>query len=227
MAMNMFDGLSTAEVDRLVEACGVSKFEPNQSIFVEGSDGDEVLIVRSGKVRIAKAIGVDTDRTLAMVGEGGVFGELALVGGGPRSASAIATEPTEVLALTREKFFSLAEADAKLGLKVMGKLAAVLGERLQMTTDLLRDTVHWGLEVSGASKLDLHHVINARTHLAVALLDGQRFEGQLLKADPTVHGELLLTFADLEEQLRIVPFHAVASLRLAKEPAFAAAGRES
>ena len=54
-----------------------------------GEEGDDLYIVISGRIRVAKAISLDVDRTLATLGPGAVFGELAMVGEGTRSASAI------------------------------------------------------------------------------------------------------------------------------------------
>lgn len=223
MTISVFGGLTEAEVKALTTACGTRRVGAGEAVFREGDEGDEVFVVVGGRVRIAKAISLDVDRTLATVERGGVFGEQALVGGGARSASALAVEPTEVLVLTRDGFLGLAGRDPALGFKVMGRLAAILAERLQATTDLLRDTVHWGLEVSGAAALDLQHVIHARTAIDVVLVNGERFEGRLIKAEPTRHGDLVLFFTDLEEQLRLVPYHAIVRLRFPLDAALATA----
>lgn len=219
MATSVFDGLTDAEVQSLTRACETRSHAAGEAVFSEGDDGDDVFVVLSGRVRIAKALSVTTDKTLELVDRGGVFGELALLGGGQRSASASALEATEVLVLTREGFLGLAERDPALGFKIMGRLAAILAQRLQTTTDLLRDTVKWSLEISGAAELDLQHLIHASPDVEVRLDGGETFDGRLLKAEPTARGELLLTFADSRDDLRLIPFHALISLRLSRAAA--------
>jgi CRP/FNR family cyclic AMP-dependent transcriptional regulator len=215
VSVDMFHGLPPDEVEALVAACKRGHYEPGQAVFVEGDSDDDLYIVKSGRIRISKAISQDTDRTLAVVERGGVFGELALVGASSRSATASALEPTEVLALTRDGFGGLADRSPQLGLKVMGKLATVLAERLQTTTDLLRDTVNWSLEVSGAAQLDLHHVIQARASVEVALTNGDRLKGQILKVEQTAGG-VIVTLAGDGDALHLLPWHAVMSLRLSR-----------
>lgn len=222
MSVDVFEGLDPAEVERLSLACSQASYGPGQTIFDEGDPGDDVFIVRSGRVRIAKAMGGDAERTLTVVERGGIFGELALVGSGTRSARAIALEDTTVLALTRERFLELTEESPRLGVKVMGRFAAVLAERLHQTTDLLRDTVRWSLEVSGAAALDLHHVLRTSASLVASLVSGERIAGRLVKVEPTPGG-LMLTITD-DEAVHLVPFHAVASLRMAKDQVLTDAG---
>lgn len=211
--VNVLEGLSPDEVQRLVAACQETSHAAGEVIFSEGDEGDVLYIVRSGRVRIAKAIGLDVDRTLTILGVGGVFGELVIVGEGLRSATVMALEPTRVLAMSRETFVRLTEEAPALGLKVMGRFAAMLADRLRMTTDLLRDTVQWGLEISGAAALDLHRVAGNRTRLTVTLTGGETFSGRLLSAERSDSG-LLLTFSGEDGDVHLIPYHALARIRM-------------
>ncbi len=214
--INVLKGLSDDEISTFVDSCTLTEHQPGDSIFSEGDSGDDLFIVKTGKVRISKAISLDVDRTLTVLGEGGVFGELAIVGEGQRSASAVALEPTAVLALTKASFVKLTEDAPTLGLKIMGRFAAMLADRLRVTTDLLRDTVQWGLEVSGAAGLDLHRVSQAQSGLSVALVNGDRITGRLLKAEKNDAG-ILLTISGNDDQVHLVPYHAVVAIQLGKE----------
>ena len=69
----------------------VRSFDAGQPIFSEGQAGDVMYAVTEGEVHIVRG-----DRMLETVGEGGIFGELALLDDQPRSASAIAG-PGEIL----------------------------------------------------------------------------------------------------------------------------------
>lgn len=214
-SVNVLSGLSREEIDRFVNSCQQTTHAPGEAIFSEGDEGDDVYIVRTGRVRISKAISLDVDRTLTVLGEGGVFGELAIVGAGVRSASAVAEEPTTVLALSKQSFLVLTEEAPALGLKIMGRLAAMLADRLRVTTDLLRDTVQWGLEVSGAAGLDLQRLSQAQSRLTFTLSNGDVIVGRLLTSEKNDAGILLTISAD-DDELNLVPYHAVVSIRLSK-----------
>lgn len=215
--INVLHGLSEDELQQLELACERLTFDEGEAVFREGDPGDDLYIVRNGRVRIAKAISVEVDRTLVLLGSGGVFGELAMVGEGARSASAFATEEgTTVLALSRDSFDTLLREAPGLGLKVMGRFAAMLADRLRVTTELLSDTVRWGLEVSGAASLDLHRVIEAQARLEVALTNGERVTGRLLKVDRTAAGTFL-TISSGDGRLHLVPYHALVVIRTGKD----------
>ncbi|MGE0708773.1 MAG: cyclic nucleotide-binding domain-containing protein [Planctomycetota bacterium] len=214
--INVLAGLSDDEIHRLETVCRTQSLEVGEVVFGEGDEGDDLYIVVSGRVRIAKAISLSVDRTLATLGAGGVFGELAMVGEGTRSATATAEEHTRLLVLARDGFIRLTEEEPVLGLKVMGRFAAALADRLRTTTQLLTDTVKWGLEVSGAASLDLHHVISVHATLALALSNGERVVGRLLKVERAEAGTLI-TLLGRDGQLHLVPFHAVVAMRLNPE----------
>src|SRR5258706_4687095 len=90
--IDVLAGLERDELDRFVAGCRTLRLSEGEKIFDEGDEGDEVFVVRFGRVRISKAISLDAQKTLAVIGPGAIFGELAMVDAGPRSATAIATE---------------------------------------------------------------------------------------------------------------------------------------
>ncbi len=69
----------------------LQRFEPDQRIFTQDDEGAAMYVVRSGKVGIMSAGAV-----LETIGPNGIFGEMSLIDGSPRSATAIAREPTEL-----------------------------------------------------------------------------------------------------------------------------------
>src|SRR5438876_6462907 len=78
-----------------------------ETIFHEGEPGDEIFLVSSGRIQVF--ITSDTGERI-ILGEntrGDVFGEISLLDGGPRTASAVAIDDSEVLTLDRDKLFEL------------------------------------------------------------------------------------------------------------------------
>ena len=66
--------------------------------------------------------------------EGNVFGEMPLLDGRPRSASAISVQRSLVYLLTKEAFFQMKKEHPRLALVITFKLARILSERLRKTT---------------------------------------------------------------------------------------------
>ena len=90
------------------QSSGLEKltFRPNTQIFDEGDTGDYVYVMANGAVEIRRTRG-DTPQVLAVLKKGDIFGEMALFDESPRMAAAVATENTEVLALSRDEFHRL------------------------------------------------------------------------------------------------------------------------
>ena len=74
-------------------------FAAGEPVFVAGDAAEFVYVVRSGAVVLH-----DGDQLLETVGEGGIFGEMALVDGLGRSASATASKDCELVALDERRF---------------------------------------------------------------------------------------------------------------------------
>jgi CRP/FNR family cyclic AMP-dependent transcriptional regulator len=73
------------------------------SIFEESSRGDNAFIVQEGSVKIVKTID-GKEVVLGSVGQGGIFGEMALIDDFPRMATARAAEPTTYIVISRNLF---------------------------------------------------------------------------------------------------------------------------
>ena len=84
----------------------LKKFSTGQTIVKQGSRGEEMYVVRSGKVRIFREQDGE-ETTLATLQPGAFFGEMALFDNQPRSASANAMGETEVRVVTKAEFDGL------------------------------------------------------------------------------------------------------------------------
>ena len=81
-----------------------TQFAANTAIFEEGEEGDAAYIILSGRVTIHKGMQPDNPQTLAELGEGEVFGEMALFDNRPRMASAVALTDIKVIKMSKEDF---------------------------------------------------------------------------------------------------------------------------
>lgn len=102
------------------------RFRRNEVIFHQGDSGDLLQIVASGAVKIVLPSPEGEEAIIATLRPGDFFGELALLDGAPRSATATAIEPTETLNLPRSTFMELHSADPTLQHALLTALAAEL-----------------------------------------------------------------------------------------------------
>ena len=106
----------------------LQRFEPEQRIFTQEDEGAAMYVVRSGKVAIMSA-----GTVLEVIGPNGTFGEMALIEGTPRSATAIAREPTQVAVIDERAFLYLVQRNPAFALDLLRRLS----KRLRRTTESL------------------------------------------------------------------------------------------
>ena len=96
----------------------LQRFAAGEKIFVEDDEGSAMYVVRSGRVNI-----VTYGTVLESVGPNGMFGEMALIDGSPRSATAVACEACEVAPIDKAAFAHLVRQDPEFALSIMRLLA--------------------------------------------------------------------------------------------------------
>jgi CRP/FNR family transcriptional regulator, cyclic AMP receptor protein len=99
-------------------------FKAGSVIFREGDEAHELFVIKSGQVRIQMG-----NRTLNELAADSIFGEMALIDGEPRSATAIAMTDVELVPVSEKQFLFLVSQTPYFALKVM----RVLAQRLRAT----------------------------------------------------------------------------------------------
>ncbi len=83
---------------------GIEKvLQDRQVLFKEGDVGDEMYLIKQGRIKIIKKIG-DEIKVLAILSEGDFFGEMAVIDNSPRSATAVADGETHVITFDKKAF---------------------------------------------------------------------------------------------------------------------------
>ncbi len=122
---------------RLAEAARLQEYDRGEKLVVEGHQGDSLMVIARGAVLISKSgaeIGA-SNVDLATLGEGKYFGEMSLLTGEPRSASATAEEAVEVFVLDRAALAPILQEDPELA----ETLSRVLAERAAATVARFED----------------------------------------------------------------------------------------
>jgi CRP-like cAMP-binding protein len=97
------------------------RLEAGQVLFRKGDTGHEIFVVRSGELQI-----LDGGKVFETVGPGGIVGEMALVDGGPRSATVEAASATEVVPFDERRFLFMVQQTPHFALRVMKIMSARL-----------------------------------------------------------------------------------------------------
>jgi CRP/FNR family transcriptional regulator len=132
-SVDWFASLSREEIEELGGSAETVHWEPNEVVFEEGDAGDRCYIVHSGSVRVLRRFPDGRRLTLARIGAGCIFGELAVFNGERRSATVQAAESTTGIALDHERVMAILRGDAEAALNV----AVSLANRLRATNQRL------------------------------------------------------------------------------------------
>jgi CRP/FNR family transcriptional regulator, cyclic AMP receptor protein len=132
--VTMFRFLDDAERRTLATLFEERTFSIGETIFHAGEAGDDLYLVTEGRVDVFLTSDTGDKIVLAQAGPGEVFGEISLLDGGPRTASAAGIEHTTALTLDRDKLFELVQRHPHVALDLL----TVMGQRLRETDLLLR-----------------------------------------------------------------------------------------
>jgi len=123
-AVPLFGGLDEEGLANLIRGMRLRKFRRNETVFHLGDPGDALFIVMVGAIKITLPADTGDEAILATLRPGDFFGELALLDGAPRSATAVAIEPTETWVLPRDRFRELLATEPVMREAVLATMAA-------------------------------------------------------------------------------------------------------
>src|SRR5438477_2446241 len=118
----MSDMLAAGSLDHLVR-----RHHAGTILFREAEKGEKMYVIRSGKVKIWKHIS-ESEITLAVLGAGEFFGEMALLEGLPRSAGATVVEDALLIEVEQAAFETLVRKNGEIAVRLMRRLSSRLRE---------------------------------------------------------------------------------------------------
>jgi SulP family sulfate permease len=128
-----------AETLSAVEACMDKRsYKAGEKIFARGDEGDELLLIRRGSVRVMLPLSEKQAHHLATFGRGDFIGEMSFLDGAARSADAIAFTDTDLYAVSRKRFDEVATGHKRLAINLFEGIARMLALRLRFTNSELR-----------------------------------------------------------------------------------------
>ena len=113
------------------------EYQPGALLFREGEAGDVMFVIQTGAVRISKNLGGEP-KVLAVLGPGEFLGEMAILNGKPRTATATVVETTRCLVIEAKTLESMVARNAEIALRLIKKLA----KRLDSADTLVEILMH-------------------------------------------------------------------------------------
>ncbi|MEE9490809.1 MAG: cyclic nucleotide-binding domain-containing protein [Dehalococcoidia bacterium] len=132
--VDILNGLSDSQLEEVAELCREQTFNADDIIFKENDKSSELYLIQDGLVEITLSVPEPgTEKSLVTLGNGQIFGEMALLDEGPRTASArCIADGTRLWVAKRADFISLCEKDTGIGFIVMKNIAADLSFKLRL-----------------------------------------------------------------------------------------------
>ncbi len=123
-SVSLLAGIEPAVRRRLAEVGKRRSYAPDEVIVREGTTGTALYILLAGKARVER-----DGATIGALGAGDFFGELALIEEHPRSATVVATEPSDCLLFPAWEFTALLEEHPEIAVPIMRELIVRLHRR--------------------------------------------------------------------------------------------------
>lgn len=136
-------------LDDLVKFTTVARFEPHREIFSKGDPGDCLFGILTGRVRIFSTSPEGDEMLLNVLEAGELFGEIALLDGSTRTASAAAMEQADLMRIHRDHFLPYVRANPDLLLSML----TLLCNRLRWSSSMIEDTAFLPLPARLAKRL--------------------------------------------------------------------------
>jgi len=145
----LFESLDDEAANELCKLIEPLDCPERQVLFRAGDVGDAMYLIERGKVRISVRATDGHDVTLTELAARDFFGEMALLDGQPRSASATVAENARLAVLSREHFLSFMRSNPNVALEML----TALTNRLRHTDELLRHSAIRNVNVEDAARL--------------------------------------------------------------------------
>lgn len=141
----LFKGMDKTELGRLAGLFRELSMEEGGTVFIEQMSGESLYLIQEGTVKISRMFAEGEEKTLVVLGPEDVFGELAVIDGAPRSSTARVAETAKLLALKKNDFDQLCEADPRLGMKLMRNIVRLFSRRVRECNDEYRQMLIWSM----------------------------------------------------------------------------------
>ena len=182
-ACPIFAGLGEPSLAMLLARSGLHAYDRQQIVFQQGEPGDCMYVVARGSVQLSVRESDGGEFVLAVIGPPTAFGDMAVVDGGPRVATATTREPTDLVRIPRLAVVHLLEAEPTVAAAMLASFVALVRRADEQVVDLSLRTLPSRVR---------RHLLSMAMHDAAA---------EDLGADDVLRVDLLIDQSDLARQV--------------------------
>ncbi len=135
------DEFSFAQVKILANYMDVYQVPKETVLFFEGDKQPYLVLIASGQVHVVKYDSNRNPKRIATLGPGKTIGEMTIIDGEPRSASAVTAGDAVLMVMTAEKFNRLVGDRPRVAVILVLKIAKLMSQYLRQTSGRLIDHV--------------------------------------------------------------------------------------
>jgi CRP/FNR family cyclic AMP-dependent transcriptional regulator len=133
----LLGSMPTPDLERVLAISRLRTFRRGQVVFTKGDPGDTLIVVVSGRVKVIVRSADGGELTLTIIPPGGVFGDLSIADGGPRSADAETLEESQLLLIPRETIQEICARVPPAAQALANSVAAALRRLTEAASDLV------------------------------------------------------------------------------------------
>jgi CRP-like cAMP-binding protein len=134
---DLFKGIPLAFFPTVISLFEKISYDKREVIFQQGDVGDDIFILGAGNISIILNIPNIGEEEVAILKPFDFMGEMAIIDGEVRSATAVAHKGTETLRISRKDFLSLIEESSPYATVILDNLIKKLSGRIRSTSDKL------------------------------------------------------------------------------------------
>jgi CRP-like cAMP-binding protein len=142
----LLQGMDDADLARLAAVCEERHMGEGTTVFIENMPGESLFLVRKGTIRISKMLAEGDEQQLVVIGPADLLGEMAVIDGLPRAATARVIENAELISLKKKDFEALGQNYPALALKLVMNIVRVFSRRVRENNDEYRDMLIWSIQ---------------------------------------------------------------------------------
>lgn len=188
--IGIFEALAPSDQQRLASLLRTRSFSPGKTIFIEGDKGEGLYFIRSGRIKICVNDRQGNELIFTYLSSGDLLGEIAILDGLPRSATAVAVTHTNTFYLDRKDFLEFLEASPRVCIVIIASLCKSIR---RVSTHL--EEVSF-LDVSGRVARNLLSMA-AKDSLQPICIISQEELAKVVGASRVIVNKILNSFVDL------------------------------
>ena len=134
---NLFSNLSSTKMMELNKLISDRNISAEQPIYFASEPSKNIYFLKTGRVKITKYLNDGSEKIIAIINPGEIFGEMAYLGEGERTDYAITLEPSLICAINKNDLASFIEQNPELNLR----LTKILGLKLKSFSERIEDLI--------------------------------------------------------------------------------------